>query len=305
VAEIAGRQHGLITRRELGDLGPTRTMIDNAISRGRLIPVHQGVYAVGHPSLPPLAPFMAAVLAVGRGAVVSHRSAATLWGLIQHTSEPVDITVVGRDAGRRRERIRVHKLATLDPRDATTHHGIPITTSARALLDITPGLTEPELERTFDSALKQRSLTRHAVATTVARYPRRRGAARLAALARAELRTSADTESDTEDRFLELVRAGGLPEPEFNVRLLGRYKVDALWRSHRLVVELDGYAFHSTKWSFETDHERDQVLADAGFAVMRFTRDQIVEQPALVLVRFTRRLAQLEAQSGRSNRMVS
>ncbi|HEY5428259.1 MAG TPA: DUF559 domain-containing protein, partial [Solirubrobacteraceae bacterium] len=304
IAAAAGTQAGMITRRELFDLGVTPAMVDNAVARGRLIPVHRGVYAVGHSSLPPLAPVMAAVLAVGQGALVSHWSAAALWGLAPAADGEIDVTVVARDAGRRRRGIRVHRTDVLDPSDATTYHHIPVVSAARALLDITPDLTPPRLERTFDAALKEGRLTRHAVAQTAARNARRCGAGRLAALARAELPVTPDTRSRPEEDFLRLVRAGGLPDPEMNAVVCG-YVVDALWRRPRLVVEIDGYAFHGTRRSFERDHERDQALTEAGFAVMRFTRDQIVTQPERVLVLLTRRLGELEAQSGRSSRIVS
>ena len=306
VSEIAARQQGLVTRCQLTDLGLTRAMVDNAIARGRLIPVHRGVYAVADPSLLPLAPMMAAVLAVGRHAVLSHHSAAALWGLGgAQPRDAIDVTVAGRDAGRTRRGITVHLVAALDPRDATTHHGIPIVSAARALHEIAPDLEDDVLARSFDRALKEKLLTRHGLAATVARYPHRSGGPRLAALARAELRASDDTASEIEARFADLVRAGGLPEPEINVTLLGRYKVDALWRRHRLIVELDGYEYHSTRWSFEADHERDLALTAAGFVVMRFTRDQVVNHPEAVLVAVTRRLAALESQSGRSSLIVS
>jgi very-short-patch-repair endonuclease len=304
VGETANHQHGLITRRQLFDLGLTRGLIDNAVARRRLVPVHRGVYAVGHLSLPQFAPYMAAVLAVGEAALLSHRSAAHVWGITAPREGDVDVTVVARDAGRRRPGIHVRGVADLDRHDATEWRSISITSPARTLLDITPALSPRDLERAFDGALKNRILTRHGAAETVARSPRLPGAARLAALARAELATSADTRSDTEERFLRMIRAGRLPEPEMNARL-GPYTVDALWRQHRLVVELDSYGYHGTRWSFESDHERDLALSSAGFVVMRFTRDQIVDHPELVLVRLAQRLSAAEAQLGRSSRIVS
>ncbi len=303
IAQIAQRQQGLITRDQLFELGLSRALIDKAVRRRRLIAVHRGVYAVGHLSLPPFAPYMAAVLAVGKAAYVSHGSAATLWGLHDRLPGDIEVTVVGRDAGRRRAGVRVHSLASLDAADTSHRHRIPVTTSARALLDVTPRLTARELERAFDRVLKQRITTRHAVAEAVARSPRRPGARRLAALAAGELRVPADTRSVAEERLLALIRAGGLPAPEINARI-GPYTVDVLWRTQRLVVEIDGYAFHSTRWSFESDHERDLVLGAAGFTVMRFTSEQVLRQPESVLVRLTQRLAAAEGQLRRSSRIV-
>ncbi len=276
------------------------------MGRGRLIPMHRGVYAVAHRSLPPLARYLAAVLAVGDNAFLSHHAASGAWGLSPQPDGDVDVTVVGRDAGRRRAGIHVHRHAeSLDSRDVTRRHNIPIVVPALALLDTAPELSSRDLERTFDGALKARIVTRAAVAATIARHRRHPGAARLAALTQAELRTSTVPKSMAEERFLELARAGGLPIPEVNVQV-GRYKVDALWRDVGLIVEIDGYEFHSTRRSFDEDHERDQYFADHNLAVTRFTRDQVVTAPAVVLVRLTQRLTSLlNAQSPRSSRIVS
>ncbi|MFL5865422.1 MAG: type IV toxin-antitoxin system AbiEi family antitoxin domain-containing protein, partial [Solirubrobacteraceae bacterium] len=182
---MADAQHGVITRGQLSAVGLTRALIDHAVARGRLIPMHRGVYAVARRSLPPLAPYLAAVLAVGDGTFLSHHTAAGVWGLRPASPGDVDVTVVGRDAGRRRAGIHVHRCASIDPRDTTRRHNIPITSPALTLLNITPGLGARDLERTFDAALKGRIVTRAAVAETVARNPQRPGAARLAALAHA------------------------------------------------------------------------------------------------------------------------
>lgn len=295
---IATRQQGLITRVQLLELGLSRSLIDKYVARGRLIAVHRGVYAVGHRSLPPLASSMAAVLAAGPEALLSHHSAASAWRLMLERDRDIDITIVDCDRSRGRRGIRVHRLNALDPRDATTLHGIPITTAPRALLDITPDLGARDLERAFDRGLKGRLFTRSAVVETVTRSPRRPGAARLAALADAESGAPGETRSLWEERLLALARAGGLPLPEINV-LVGGYEVDALWRRQRLVVEVDGFEFHRTRRSFENDHARDLALAAAGFTVMRFTADQLKNEPEMVLVRVAQRLAALETQSSR------
>jgi hypothetical protein len=263
VSDIATRQLGLITRIQLYELGVGRGAVDHALESGLIRQVHRGVYAVGHFSLPPFAAEMAAVLAVGEGTLLSHQSAAAMWGLIPPVEGDIDVTLVDQDRSRSRAGIRVHRVKSMAPRDATTLRNIPITSPARALLDITPDLRAPELERTFDEGLKGKILTRSAVAETAARSQHRPGAARLVALARAELGSPADTRSWAEGRLRVLIRAGGLPEPEFNAPV-GRYRVDALWRRHGLIVEVDGYAFHSTRRSFENDHERDLALTAVG-----------------------------------------
>jgi very-short-patch-repair endonuclease len=191
-------------------------------------------------------------------------------------------------------------VADLHPADATVRDGIPITTAARTLLDIASTLDARELERAFDRGLKGRVLTRHAVAVTLQRAPRRAGGRHLAGLVDAELRAWTETRSEREERFLTLLRAGGLPEPELNVRV-GRYTVDALWRQLKFVVEIDGYEYHSTRRSFESDHERDLDLEAGGFRVTRFTAEQVKNKPEAVLVRLTQQLVALETRGPRRN----
>jgi very-short-patch-repair endonuclease len=286
-------------------LGLSRGAIDHAIARGRLRRIHRGVYAVGHVALPAFAAEMAAVLAVGHGAVLSHQSAAVLWKLIPHTSnepqgshEPeIHVTVVGRDAGRRRAGIRVHRAAMLAAQDMTVLHGIPITTPARTLYDTAACLSAREYERAFDEALTRRLVSRRAVVALLERSPRDRGIDRLEQLAGAQHRASTLTRSDTEERLLTLIRRGGLAVPEINAQI-GQFIVDFLWRRPRLIVEVDGYAFHSSHRAFENDHKRDLELGAAGFQVMRFTWKQIVDEPELVLTRLAQRLTELSSRRG-------
>ncbi len=300
VGDLAGCQRGIITRQQLKALGVTRSAIDGAVHRGRLRAMHRGVYALAHMALPPHADLLAAVLAVGEGAYVSHHSAGPLWGMTPERTGPIQVTLVGRDAGRRRRGIEVHQTRMLDPQDVTVYRKVPATRPARVLLDISPTLTDRQLERMFDAGLKARWFTRSAVARVAARNPRRPGASRLARLAEAEGRFSTVTRSPPEEVLLRLIRAGGLPEPEVNAQL-GPYVVDFLWRAEGVVVEIDGYAFHSTHRSFEADHARDLELEAHGITVVRYTADQIARRPEWVLVHLTRRLDQ----SGRSRRTVA
>jgi very-short-patch-repair endonuclease len=301
IGEIAARELSLITRLQLMALGLTRSDIDYSLARGRLRLIHRGVYAVGHQALTEQSAALAAVLAVGTGAFVSHHSAAALWGMATRRRGDVQVTLVARDAGRRRPGIEVHQAKTLDRQDVTTRFGTPIVSAARALLTITPALSDRELERIFDNGLKRRLFTRAAVAGAAGRSSWLPGAARLAALAADELRVPRITRSDAEEKLLALIRAAGLPMPEVNARL-GRYEIDFLWRTLQLAVEVDGYEFHSTRRSFEADHARDLELESAGFHVMRFTRDQVVHQPELVLARIAQRIGELGAQSRPSSR---
>jgi very-short-patch-repair endonuclease len=290
IAAIATGQLGLITRDQLVDLGMGRGAIEHGLERGRLTTIHRGVYAVAHLALAPLGRQLAAVLACGEAAFLSHHSAAAVWGFEPAADGETEVTVVGRDAARRRDGIRVHRIAAIDRRDVSRHHNVPITSAVRTLLDIAPDLSDRELERVFDDGLMRRAFTRQAAIALLARSPHRPGGARVAKLARVRDRASTVTRSEAEEHFLALIRRAGLSEPEVNVRL-GRYIADFLWRDQRLIVEVDGYAFHSSRRSFERDHERDLVLKAAGFDVLRFTRRQIVEEPGLVIARLAHALA--------------
>jgi len=292
IAEIAASQFGLITRCQLFDLGLSRAHVDKSLRLGRVVAVHRGVYAIAYRPLTRLAPYMAAVLAAGEGALLSHHSASGVWGLRPHQEGDVHVTVPGRDACRRRDGIVVHRTPALDRSEVTSRQGIPITTAARALLDVAPDLTDRQLERAFDRALTQHVTTRAAVAAVAGRSPRRAGASRLAALARAEL--APETNSPAEETLLGLIRAGGLPMPQLNV-WIGPYEIDMFWPDHQLSVEVDGFGFHATHRRFEHDHARDLALESMGLVVVRFTRDQVIEQPEMVLVTLAQRLAERAA----------
>jgi hypothetical protein len=150
IGEIASRQLALVTRLQLLELGVRPGTIDDSLRRGRLRFRHRGVYALAHLALPPHAADLAAVLAVGEGAYLSHYSAAALWRMAPERRGAVQVTLVGRDAGRRRPGIEVHQTAAMDRRDVTIHRGIPVTRPARVLLDIAPDLSDRQLERMFD-----------------------------------------------------------------------------------------------------------------------------------------------------------
>lgn len=180
-------------------------------------------------------------------------------------------------------------------------HGIPVTSAARTLLDVTPELSDRALERAFDTGLKQGVFTRDAVARdavarAAARAGPKPGVARVAALATAELGPIADARSRAAERFLEFVRASGLPPPEAEVPI-GRYMVDFLWRAQRLAVEIDGFRFHATRRRLHHDRDRDLWLRGADLQVVHFSAEQVLEQPGRVLVSVARELAVTEARA--------
>lgn len=288
IAQIAAAQYGIVARAQLIASGLGRGAIDHRLANARLHRVHRGVYAVGHPALAPLAREFAAVLACGEGAVLSHRSAAHVWELHPAGDGDVDVTVASRDCGRR-PGLRVHRTGELDPRDVRRRHRIPITAPARTLLDLAEVVPYRELERAVDEAQARGLARRKELLRLLARARGRRGVARLRALLDRE-EGPALTRSEAEERLLALVRAACLPTPAVNARIAG-YEVDFLWRDERLVVEVDGYAFHSGRRAFERDRLRDADLQAIGFRVVRVTWRQIVDEPEALIARLAQALA--------------
>jgi very-short-patch-repair endonuclease len=287
VAALAARQHGVITRTQLVRSGVGRDAIDKRLRSGRLHRLHRGVYLLGHPVPPPYALELAAVFACSPRSLLSNRDAAYLWRLLAASERPtsISVTVVGRNP-RPRAGIRLHRVASIPRDEIRTRHGIPLTSPARTLLDL--AATSPrDLERALAEAYAKH-LVRHAeLVTLVARHPRHRGVARLRALIEGD---PAFTRSEAERHLLALIRKAKLPLPEVNV-YLGPYEVDFLWRRERVIVEVDGYAFHSSRRAFEDDRRRDADLAAHGYRVIRITWRQIVSEPAAVLVRLAQTLA--------------
>jgi very-short-patch-repair endonuclease len=284
----ASRRHGVIGDGELRAVGMGQDAVDYRVKTGRLFPMHRGVYLLGHTAAPPLAWESAAVLACGAGAVVSHRSAGHLWKLLPRPgrSRPrphelgrrhdVDITIAGRDCGQR-PGIRLHRVVALDPRDVRTIDGIPVTSPARTILDLAPLLAPRELEQAVAEGYARRLANRSTLVALLARYPRRRGSRRLRTIIDVDAKP-ARTRSAAEERLLEVIRTARLSPPETNARV-GPYEVDFVWRDRRLIVEVDGYAFHSPRPKFERDRERDASLTTQGWRVIRVTWRQVRDSP--------------------------
>jgi very-short-patch-repair endonuclease len=256
IAGVAGRQHGVVTAAQLAAAGISPAGVDRRVAAGRLYRIHRGVYAVGHPNLSQEGRWMAAVLACGGGAVLSHRSAAALWGVRRRAArssfgdeEAVDVTVSGDGGRAKRAGIRVHRSATLQADDCTRRMRIPVTTPARTLADLRRFIPQPQ----FAAALRE---------------------AEFLGL-RLDDRVEADhTRSELEGSFLSLCRRHRLPKPAVNARL-DRYAVDFLWPAQRLIVEVDGWQAHRTRSAFEMDRARDARLKLLGYEVLRFTWRQV------------------------------
>lgn len=276
LAALATRQHGVVSRSQLIELGLGSGAIDSRLRSGRLHAVHRGVYAVGHESLSQRGIWLAAVLACGEGAALSHESAATLWGLIEMSPRSVNVTSAHGRRGR--AGISLH-TGTVHPGERRTRHGIPVTSVARTLLDMAERPSRKWLRRSYEEADRLGLLHRGELERICQLGVGRRGIPVLRQLM-AEERSGA-TRSPLEDVFGTLCKRHRLPLPAVNARLLG-FEVDALWARQRLVVELDGFAFHRHRAAFERDRARDAALQAAGYRVVRFTHRRLEQDPAAV-----------------------
>jgi very-short-patch-repair endonuclease len=286
--EALARPHGVVGREELLAVGVTAGFIDARVDAGGFRPVHRGVYAVG-PIQSDEAPEMAAVLACGERAVLSHRSAAALWRLrSKHADQPVEVTVAARHVPRR-SGIRIHKTGRLMVDEVTTLRRIRITTPARTVLDLASCVSVRELEQAIAVAERTYAGIQRRLLALLARYPGRPGTPKLRELLNFPGKPAL-ARSEAEERFVRLIRRSGLPAPEVNVALHG-YELDFFWRDEGLAVEIDGYAFHGDRDSFEADRRRDAELARRGIQVMRVTWLQITDEPEAALVRLAEVLA--------------
>ena len=269
IAVLAAKQHGYVARRQLLALGMGADAITYRVRIGRLIAVYRGVYAVGYVRRTPVARAAAAVLACGEKAMLSHRSAASLWGFYKHWDVPFEVTA---PSIRIREGIKVHRSRTLTRRDITRQLGIRVTTPARTVLDTAPRLTGKRLSRFVNDALRTPYLHVPDLADVLNRNPNHPGAKRLLPFVRTP------TNSPLEDDFLEFARRYGLPTPVTNTHLQG-YEIDVLYPRERVIVEVDGYEFHSDRGRFESDRKRDVVMLAVGVVTVRITRDRMKQEP--------------------------
>ena len=290
IAELAEAQRGVVTRRQVLELGIEAGAIKHRVRTGRLHPLHRGVYLVGHAVPPEGAREIAAVLASGPRAVLSHRSAARVWKLLPYpaTPTPVEITLVRAHAATRAG-IRIHRVRMLARRDVRILSGLPITTPARTLLDLAAVVPTCLLERAIAEAQVRRLVRRRDLLEKLGRNRGRSGTQALRRLLDLD-GGPAPTRSEAERRLLRLLRAAELPIPRVNSRV-GRYEVDIVWSEQRLVVEFDGFRFHSPRARFERDRARDAELAGGGYTVIRVTWRQLVDSPEAVVARIAQALA--------------
>jgi predicted transcriptional regulator of viral defense system len=278
----AAAQHGAVARRQLRELGFTRHEIDGMVNRGWLHAVHRGVYAVGRRSLSRKARWMAAVLAGGPGALLSHRSAADLHGIRRTSQTRIEITVAS-DRGRGIEGVRTHLSRLVESHDRTVVNAIPCTSVALTLLDIAAVTTRRQTERACDEAEVQCLVDLQDLQELLERSRGRRGAATLRAVLHEHAIGTTLTRSALEELTLALCRRAQLPAPAVNADVAGAsgrvYSVDFLWPAHRVVLETDGHAYHRTRSAIERDRRKEADLVTAGLRVLRSTRRQVEREP--------------------------
>ncbi len=286
IARLAEAQHGVVARWQLLLEGLTTAEIRWRLETGRLHVVHRGVYAVGHPRLGPRGRWMAAVLALGEGAVLSHRAAAALWSLLDD-HPPIDVSS-SRNA-RPQAGLRVHRTSTLSAAQRVIRDGIPCTSVARTLLDLAATARPHTVRKAVREAEFRRIFDLREVMALEAHPGRRRLLGVLDELSIGSL----NTKSELEDRFLALVTGAGLPRPEVNAALEVNttYFVDFLWRTERLIAETVGFAAHGRESSFHADSRRILRLRNAGYEVLTFTWRDVTETPDEVLTAVRARLS--------------
>jgi hypothetical protein len=272
-------QHGVVSRAQLFELGFESGAIGRRLRAGRLHQVHRGVYAVGHLVMSREARWMAAVLFVGPGAVLSHRSAAALWRIRGASSGAIEVTTPRKS----RSRGAIHRhFAVLPADEVTTERGIPVTTVPRTLFDLAATSSADVVEHALRESEYLRLHDRLSLPALIDRYPRRRGSP----VVRECLRRRRDlpagrARSWLEREFLPFLRRAGPPRPQLNVwlQVSGKWiQVDCLWPA-RVVVELDGFAAHGTRTAFREDRARDRKLRVAGYGVIRIAPEQLEDEP--------------------------
>ena len=284
---IAASQHGMITSAQLERAGFGPNALARRVDGGWLVRVHVGVYRLGLFG-GPFADEMAALLACGDRAVISHWSATGVFALRPRPIAPVDISVVGGLSGKR-PGIRPHRASSLPPGDVVLRHGLRVTTPARTLLDLAAVASRDALERLTEEAQVQRLVSQGELAAVVQRGAGRPGVAKLRAVLDF-IDEPLFTRSEGEKRLRALCRSSALPMPRTNVKRAG-WEVDAVWDDQRLVVEVDGRQFHDTGASFERDRRKDADLLLAGYRVLRITWRRLTREPEQVIATIAAALA--------------
>jgi predicted transcriptional regulator of viral defense system len=279
MAVAAKRQHGVVARRQLREWGMASDAIDRRLLAGRLHRIHAGVYAVGHEVLSREGHWMAAVLAAGPGAVLSHSAAAALWRIRNPSSGAIHVTTPRKC--RSTQTIRRHR-SRIPADEVTVVEGIPVTTVPRTLFDLAAVSSVENVEFALREAEYRRLHDPLSLPDLLARYPGRRGSRAIRACLARRAEHGGRTRSPLEEVFVPFLRRHRLPLPRLNawIELAGSWKqVDCLWDAQRVVAELDGYAGHGTRTAFREDRARDRRLRVAGYDVVRIAWTQLEDEP--------------------------
>lgn len=280
IAELAEKQHGIVSRTQLLELGLASGAIGRRLRAGRLHPLHRGVYAVGHQVVSLRGRWMAAILACGHGAVLSHRTAAMLWGIRGSSGRAIEVTTHVKSGSH--GAIQRH-FAVLPADEVATAHRIPVTTVPRTLFDLASVLAIDAVERALRESERLRLYDALSLEDLLKRYPGHRGNRAIRECLRRRLELPVGTtREELEARFLSFLSRVGIPRPRLNAWIdLGahRYQADCHWPGQRVIVELDGYETHGTRAAFERDRARDRRLTAAGYRGIRITWHQLHEAP--------------------------
>lgn len=292
LADLAGRQHGVVATRQMEALGYSRDAVSNAARSGRLHRLHRGVYAVGHRSLTWHGHCVAAVLACGPNALASHASAAWLWGLL--TSRPGTFHVTAPTRRHSKVAMRLH-YARLADEDREVRDGIAVTSLPRTLLDLAATMSTTRLDRAIERAEERGLFDLCAVDALLRRAGGHRGAGRLRRALAIYREEPAFTRSRLERRFRQLMQDAGLPTPSMNF-WAGGCELDAYWQPERFAVELDVYETHGTRAAFERDRLRQENLKLQGIEMIRITGPRLDREPRAVVGRIATLLEQRRRQ---------
>jgi len=287
---VAGTQHGQIAVSQLHECGLTADAIAIRVKNGRLHRIHRGVYAVGHQAMALEGRFMGAVLACGQAAVLSHFSAAALWGFVRWDDRLPEVTVLG-SAARRVDGICVHRSRSLDRRDVMRCDGIPLTSPPRTALDLSATTAPRALRRMIRQAQAEKRVNIRQLLDLLSRANGHPGAAALRAVV---ADGPVPTRSELEDLVLDLIDTAGIERPEINKKLVldGRPIVpDFIWPELRLVIEADGAAWHDDKLTRENDADKHAILEAHGYRVLRITYAQVVHHPRQTIARIRAAMA--------------
>jgi very-short-patch-repair endonuclease len=282
LAALAERQHGVVAHRQLVEMGLRRGAVEGRLRRGALHRLHAGVYAVGHRVLSREGRWMAAVLACGPEAVLSHRSAAALWGIRHHHAGGIEVTTPRKW----RSTATIRRRRALLPADEVTElNGIPVTTPPRTIFDLAAGSSAHEVESALRQAEFLRLYDSLSLPHLLERYPGHRGVRAIRAALARRAESPGRTRSRLEERFLPFIDRHRLPRPHFNAWLEAggeRQQVDCLWPAARQIVELDGWEGHGTRAAFRSDRARDRRLRVAGYGVTRIAWSQLDDEPEAI-----------------------